>query len=137
MELNFPWHELTKAFEEIDSAKTARTLYDRETGKGIWLVGDSGVYLLPNTTDGVHHKTAGERVVIYADECNPLKLDFDTWWDNKRRSFGGDDGCEFLDAADIRRLALHPPSPRHKPESLVITFASDQLSLHIKWSAAH
>lgn len=137
MQLHFPWNELVKAFEEIDSATTARTLYDRETGKGFWLVGDSGVYLLPNTTDGVHHANQGDRVVIYADECNPLKLDFDTWWNNKRRSFGGDDGCEFLSATDIRRLAAHPPVPGSTPDSLVITFAGDQLTLQIKWSALH
>jgi hypothetical protein len=42
------------------------------TGKGLWLVGDQGVYLMPNT-DG---KT---RTIAYARECDPTKLEFDEW----------------------------------------------------------
>lgn len=65
------WVALQKAFEEIISAHTALELYGTATGKGLWLVGDDAVYPMPNTTDGVHHKGAAPRVVVYAEE---------NWW---------------------------------------------------------
>lgn len=62
---------------------------------GIWLVGDQGVYIIPNTTTF--------DTVAYADQVNPKTLPFDTWWEAKRASFGPDDGCEFLPSAEIRK----------------------------------
>ena len=47
MKLHFPWNEIEKLIEEVDTATIARTLYEEETGKGLWLVGDQGVYLMP------------------------------------------------------------------------------------------
>jgi hypothetical protein len=69
-----------------------KTLYDEVTGKGFWLVGDQGVYLMHNgqTPEG------GKNHVVYAVECNPEKVAFDEWWDVKRATFGGDDGVDFL-----------------------------------------
>jgi len=66
--------------------------------KGLWLVGDQGVYLMSNA----HPKDeiAGDSV-CYAEGCNPDKDDFDTWWANKNRIFGGDDGVEFISMRDL------------------------------------
>lgn len=122
MKLTFSWEALQKAFEEIDTANNARTLYGSVTGKGLWLVGDDGVYLMPNTTDGVHHRGDAPRVIIYAEECNPKTMPFDDWWAAKQATFGGDDGVEFLDATELRQLALRLPSA---PAFLAITFAGD------------
>ncbi|WP_409562700.1 DUF3085 domain-containing protein [Hyphomicrobium sp. MC8b] len=133
MDLHFNWTALQRAFEELDTAQTARPLYDRDTGKGLWLVGDHGVYLMPNTVDGCHHASAGGRVVVYADECNPSALDFDTWWTNKRASFGGDDGCEFIDIAPIRALAANPPKPRFAVAHLIIALSPADLALSLAW----
>lgn len=120
MKLTFSWEALQKAFEEIYSAHTARELYGTTTGKGLWLIGDDGVYLMPNTTDGIHHKGSAPRVIVYAEECNPTTMSFDEWWAAKQASFGGDDGVEFIDAAELLQLALRLPSP---PAFLAITFA--------------
>jgi hypothetical protein len=80
---------------------------------GLWLVGDQGVYLMSNgktpplgpdeeaTYDPAVDPDGGKSEppkVLYANEVNPKTLDFDTWYDNKRASFGGDDGVEFLSA---------------------------------------
>lgn len=135
MKLHFPWSALQRAFEELDSATTARTLYDKTTGKGLWLIGDDGVYLMPNTTDGKHHKNDAPRIVVNAVECDPKALDFDTWWANKQASFGGDDGVEFIDIAETRALATQHGSAKTPPENLVITFQGDQLLIEIEWPA--
>lgn len=112
MKLTFSWKDLQKAFEELDTAQTARPHYGcTDPVKGLWLVGDQGVYLMPNTSDGIHHKADGPRVVVYARECNPDTMPFDTWWANKQATFGGDDGVEFVDADNLRALAAQMPKP--------------------------
>jgi hypothetical protein len=133
MKLHFPWNQIEKALEEVRTAATARTLYETETGKGLWLVGDEGVYLMPNTTDGVHHRKLTEkdrRLVVYAKECDPTKLDFDTWWENKRASFGGDDGVEFFELAEIERLAS--TAPKGAPKYLVAEISPQQIALSVE-----
>ena len=49
-------------------------------------------------------KLAGSQraLVVYAEECNPDTMPFEEWWHAKRASFGGDDGCEFIDAGVVR-----------------------------------
>ncbi len=134
MRLHFPWNEIEKLIEEVNTATTARTLYEEETGKGLWLVGDHGVYLMPNTSDGIHHSKLGKddrRLVVYARECNPDQMEFDDWWENKRRSFGGDDGVEFLNLKEIEELAAHGSVDGHRPDSLAIAFGPNQFELSV------
>lgn len=131
MKLHFPWNEIQKLIEEIATASTGQPLYGEATGKGFWLVGDHGVYLMPNTTDGVHHKNLGKddtRLVVYARECNPDTMAFDDWWENKRASFGGDDGVEFLNAQEIIAMATQGGEI---PDSLAIDFKPSQLAVSI------
>lgn len=133
MKLHFPWNDVKQLLEEINTAQTARTLYGEETGKGLWLVGDHGVYLMPNTTDGVHHAKLGKddkRLVVYANECNPDRMKFDEWWDSKRRSFGGDDGVEFISLEDVVSLAAGCKSV---PKSLEIAITPNQFQLAISF----
>jgi len=49
---------------------------------------------MPNTT-------ANERTTVYARECDPTKLGFETWWANKCRGFGGGDGVDFISLKNI------------------------------------
>lgn len=92
---------------------------------GVWLVGDHGVYLcsngkLPN----------GERpFVAYAIECDPRTND--DWFEVKRKTFGGDDGVEFLDAARLEAMISACPNARH----LGISFQPDSMELFIiEWT---
>ena len=120
--LHFPWRKLSAALDEVRAASTVRPLYGRKTGKGLWLVGDHGVYLMPNTT-------AGKRIVVYARECDPTKLEFDAWWAAKRATFGGDDGIEFIPIEDIECLAADSPKPDLMPKHLAIAMTPERLAL--------
>jgi hypothetical protein len=79
--------------EDIDVARLPRSL---------WLVGDMGVYLMSSgsppqpSADG----SKGNQVV-FADQVNPRTLPFDSWYEAKRRAFGGDDGVVVLPLEDL------------------------------------
>jgi hypothetical protein len=49
-----------------------KSLYGAETGPGLWVVGDHGVYLMSNAA-------AKASAIVYANGCDPTKLPFDTW----------------------------------------------------------
>jgi len=121
MRLHFPWHAVEQTLETLRTAGAVRTLYDQDTDKGFWLVGDQGVYLMPNTVS--------TEPVIYARECDPVKLDFDTWWQNKRASFGADDGVEFLPMEVIENLAAALPE---KPQFLVVVPKENTITIGFK-----
>jgi hypothetical protein len=86
---------------------------------GLWLVGDHGVYLLSNG------KLAGGQkpLVVYAEECDPATND--DWFEVKRRTFGGDDGVNFLDAGQLEAMMAVSPDATH----LRIVFADDTMQL--------
>ena len=125
MKLHFPISQIRNGLEELKTAKTVKPLYEQETGSGFWLVGDQGVYLMPNTTDGAHNAKSEKPLVIYAKECDPNALPFDTWWDNKRASFGGDDGVDFIARDEIENLLVNAPKARH----LVIDISPKQFTI--------
>lgn len=74
---------------------------------GLWLVGDQGVYLMSNgkLAEGMRP------MVCYAAECDPSTNP--DWWHYKQRHFGGDDGIDFLDAAEVLRLIDGDARPTH------------------------
>ena len=125
--LHFPWGRISAALDNLRVATAVRPLYGRKTGKGLWLVGDEGVYLMPNTT-------SKERTVVYARECDPTKMEFEIWWETKRATFGGDDGVEFISIEEIERLAASAPQPSKKSRYLAIVITPEQLSLSIVWN---
>jgi len=125
MKLHFPWPEVAKALAEVRAATVVRLLYEQATGKGLWLVGDEGVYLMPNTE--------GEtRTIAHAKECDPTKLDFDEWWRVKRATFGGDDGVEFISLADIDGLLI-PAKTGMRAEQLIIDLSPQRFVISIQW----
>lgn len=108
MRLTFPHAQLERllAVAEAGWPNGVRERYFEKDPPGFWLVGDQGVYLMSNA-----ELADGEKpVVVYADECNPERLPFDEWYDNKQASFGGDDGVEFIEA-DVIRNAVADGSP--------------------------
>ena len=124
MNLHFPIDQVRKGLEELSTSTT------NTEEQGFYLVGDQGVYLMPNSNDGKHNAQRGKddgRFVIYATECDPTKLDFDTWWDNKRASFGGDDGAEFLSLAEIQKTLSANPNAKN----LVASMSPDSFSLFV------
>jgi Protein of unknown function (DUF3085) len=105
MKLTFNWSDIQRLIDTTRAAKTTRPLYEEDTGKGLWLVGDEGVYLMSNAA-----LAEGEKLdVVYARECNPETVPFDQCWSVKRQTFGGDDGVEFISLENFEALALvHP-----------------------------
>ena len=99
MDLVFQAAEVMAHVEHVRASKTFRSLYGDEPKPAIWLVGDQGVYLMSNGT------AENRPPVAYAEGVNPDKNSFDTWWENKRRSFGGDDGCDPIDLEEIAKIA--------------------------------
>ena len=69
--------------EEDDNGKVGKLM----------LVGSDGVYFMND------HPMCGEQA--FAEGCNPSVDEFDDWWELKRRTWGGDDGAEELDALGI------------------------------------
>ena len=62
----------------------------------LWLVGDSGVYLMSPGQPGLREGPGGKHLTCPADEVNADTLPFGVWWERKRASYGGDDGCDAL-----------------------------------------
>ncbi|MBX9865009.1 MAG: DUF3085 domain-containing protein [Hyphomicrobium sp.] len=136
MKLHFPWPEVLKALEEIRTANTTRPFYGKDLGPGLLIVGDHGIYLMPNTTDGIHHQ-AGEKIIVYARECDPRTMPFDDWWRTKNNTWGGDDGCEFLNNADLMALSDTPiPSPLMISD-LAISFTGQQMEISVEFARKH
>ena len=112
MLLHFSKERVQTLLNFTKAATAWRMLWERpETNKaGLWLVGDQGVYLMDNAkpgllADGVSVRDANapqnaSSYVSYAREVDPERLAFDEWWYNKRASFGGDDGSDFVSAED-------------------------------------
>lgn len=96
MQLRFKKSTVIEALAHCRTGKPS-TLYDIETGPGLWLVGDEGIYLMSNGT-------LENRPIVFAEECNPNTMSFDEWWEAKRCSFGGDDGVEFISPGDVEPI---------------------------------
>ena len=101
--------DIDKLQEVIDYArlnplrdKDDNTLWQGGYGSGrvehptVLLVGDQGVYYIPGGS-GVEYGP-----IAYAKECNPDTCD--EWYENKRDTWGGDDGCESMDAEDLEKM---------------------------------
>lgn len=109
MKLTFDTKLVQQLLDNSKNASEWRLAYGEHSDKkeaqpGLWIVGDRGVYLMSNSKEGVHKPGSTtenpEHLVAHSHQCDPSG-DFDTWWENKRASFGGDDGVEFLEAKFI------------------------------------
>ena len=97
----------------------------RDEQPGIWLVSDQGVYLCSNG-----RLADGEKpFVAYALECDPRTND--DWFEVKRKTFGADDGVEFIDAVQLEAMIAAASNARY----LGISFQPDSMELFIiEWS---
>lgn len=71
----------------FNAAKVMDLMSKSDVNEPLQLVGDQGVYLMSFKSK--------EKVIVYAEGCDPVKNE-DTWWDTKRAIFGGDDGCDAI-----------------------------------------
>ena len=74
-----------------------------EGDRSIMVVGDDGVYLLPDGKPGATTRPDP----VYAFGIQPDKNE-DTWWEEKSDTFGGDDGADQCATADeLRAIVKH------------------------------
>lgn len=84
--------EKSTTWRLVDHARNSpqsEKFYGEDTGPALWLVGDTGVYLMSNgspriNSDGLvmeKGKEKGQRsLVVYADGCDPTVDEFERWW---------------------------------------------------------
>lgn len=130
--------------EKAEPAKRRRAFGQRGVpAAALWLAGDDGVYLMSNGTPPLLAtdvpplpgqlprlaETVTEKrdalYVVYAKECDPTRMSFESWWDAKQQSFGGDDGVEQFKVSDIRgALATYRPT-----EDLILDVTPAQMGI--------
>jgi len=104
--LQFCAKEAVKLVEHSHQSEKHGKTFAGETGPGLFLVGDSGCYLMSTGQPGLKPDTGDSpNKVVYAEGCDPDKNQ-DTWWDLKQATFGGDDGVEFLPVSQDDLKAL-------------------------------
>lgn len=121
MPLTFRWDDVRMLINESELADAHHPFYGLETGPGLWLVGDRGVYLMSNAL------FPDERLnkVIFADECNPEKMEFSEWWESKCHMFGEEDGVEFIPFAAFESSKIQDEL------NLSIIFSEDKVQIEI------
>lgn len=92
-------------------------LYDEVTGPGLWLVGDSGIYLMSNGNPPMAKDDPNR--VVYCKQSDPTKAKDgdDEWYENKRRIFGGDDGVQFIPLAALEKSLNGPKGANNDPKA--------------------
>lgn len=110
--------QLRELCDEIEAANPTTNFFGTNIGPSVFIVGDEGVYFMGNhTPDGEKPK------VIYFDGCDPNVDAFDFWWNNKRDTFGGDDGVEVFTLPMIRSALARAKT------SLIVKFTPDEIEL--------
>ncbi len=103
---------------------SSKNLDDSKIAACLWLVGDTGIYLMSNGTPQLLvTEGKSQNVVAYAAESNP-KTAPDDCWDAKQRIYGGDDGSEPLPLAMFERAMKLPDEATFK-----IKITSRQISV--------
>jgi hypothetical protein len=132
MRLHFPWDGVAELLDEVRHGRETWPTLSGETAKGLWLVGDDGVYLMANTRDGPRAracKPGDEHFVVHAVECDPASQPFEVWLAAKEASFGPDDGSNLIPLTEIDRML--DAQPGAAPVNLSIDFSGDGFTVEI------
>lgn len=114
--------ETTMIWRLVDHARNAPVsmpYYDQETGPALWLVGDTGIYLMSNGSprigrDGLLVEPGTElknpSLIVHAEGCDPTLDEFERWW----KIHGGiDEGSDFCIPIDVQTfIEVLPESDR-------------------------
>lgn len=129
--------ELFKAGATVDDGMV-RSGEDLDASKiplGLVLVGDEGVYLMSGNEQ--------DKTVLYANECNPKTMAFDTWWSAKQAIYGGDDGADRLDMhifKEVENVIRTSPELAQNPDDVVfciqLTSSSMRFSVNLRSAKA-
>lgn len=130
MILHFPREQVDALIAHTRAARRHKQLNDDKDTKqpGLWLVADTGVYLMSNGLPKLSGADGENDLVAYAKEVNPKTMAFDAWWPAKTASFGGDDGIEYLSLKEFDiALASYPADA-----DLEIDVTETQLGIMLK-----
>lgn len=101
MKLTFDIDQVRRCVEHARDAPNSAALYGEDLGRGLWLVGDHGIYVMSNGHPGDllvadDPGPCASKHCVYPTECNPATMEFDDWYAVKKEAFGADDGIEFI-----------------------------------------
>ena len=104
-EITFPLAAVLAEIEKCRSSKRHLKYFGQDTGPVLWLIGDSGIYLMGN------QDRRDETVpydVVYSLESNPNTMEFEQWYQAKNDLYGRDDGCDVFEIPSILALIGDP-----------------------------
>lgn len=105
--LTFPIDDRFKSMvEHARQAKEHRPTYGETNPKpALWLVKDTGVYLMSNGAPMQQDPNVEKpkAIVCYAKEANAETMEFEEVWEASRSIMGGDDGCDALELATFEK----------------------------------
>jgi hypothetical protein len=128
--LTFPINDDLKAIVEHAAANDPGPFYGEAIDRSVFLVKDHGTYLMSGGKPGLNDPSFNEgkgpkQLVVYANEINPNRMQFDDWYDRQRDICGGDDFVEPLDLQFFRsaitlgatEIVIHLSGDRIKMET--------------------
>lgn len=94
--LSFNAKNLSALLDHSFSCTEHKITFTGDSGPGLLICGDSGVYCMSTGNPAIPDPERNSpNKVVCAEGCDPLK-NADDWWDVKRRTWGGDDGVDFI-----------------------------------------
>lgn len=111
MKLHFPWAEVEKLLAEV-AANTAENNVAETTANTLFLSWRQGVFLWETT-------------IVYAEEADPTKVDFDAWWQIRCKVFREHETRRTITLGDVD--ALRKTSPTH----LVVDVSRRKLAVSV------
>ena len=91
----------------------------------VMLVGDQGVYFCSD----IMPEGAEKRVVAYAKGLNPDVDEFESWWEKKRKIYGGDDGVDRFPLENIKNLVA--AAVKEDKATLSVKFTQTSISFKL------
>jgi len=120
MKLTFEKVAVRRLIDHARSCKAHRKAMGKgETGPGLWLVVDHGIYLISNGLPGLQR--TGEHQA-FAQEANPQVMPEDAWYQAKREAAGPHDSVDFVPADLVERGLL-------RDDAFVIDLTPDEYTV--------
>lgn len=118
--LKFNVADLLPLIQHTEAATEHRATYGGKPEPGLWLVKDTGVYLMSSSTQTLPG-TSTKNAVVYAKGFDPDK-DEDVW-EKSMDAMGGDDGADCLPIAGFRQAV------DAKAKTITINVSKTRLSM--------
>lgn len=132
--IHFPRAKIVALVEHVKKATDHYHPYQKllnikkeDIKPSLLLVGDQGIYFMSNGLPAMEKDDPNR--VVYCKESDPTVLDFDTWYDNKRAIFGGDDGIEVIEVEVFEKSLTKGLNRDPKAKWFTMTLSSKGLRI--------